>query len=131
MYFHTGGVHENVDGSTEPTFYCPEQNQLFYMQCDSSSEAVGLQINVSPLFSSPVTLNVLSDVNRVIQKGPVSIVILNITLNEDTNSAKFDVLVVLNLTSVDSEVVVTCYDGMAMETGTFMPLQGMITKYIV
>ena len=110
--------------SSESQYYCPQQSQMFYIQCESGL-AEDFTIDVYPVFNTPIVLSRLTEENNVIVKEGVSVVVGRIDLHSDGIRARFVTLILLNLTSVDMEFIVSCDDGMTSSTKTFSPLKGI------
>ena len=120
----------SIEDASGNASYCPQQNKLIHLQC-KSGQTSRFGINVSPLFDLPVTLNTLTDENRVIRRNAVSIVFRSIEKDQSEDTAVFDALIVLNTTSIDGEIVVTCDDGIRQKMITITPLTGIYMYILV
>ena len=115
---------------SEPQYYCPQQSQTYYIRCESSLTP-DFTINVYPIFNNPIVLSRLTEENNVIVKEGASIVVGRVDLHSDGIRARFVTLILLNLTSVDMEFIVSCDDGMTSSTKSFAPLKGTVLTIIM
>ena len=89
-------------------YYCKGAERYIYFRCES--DILQLEWNISPLFETPVTLNALHEEENVIRRGGVSIFVD--TIDDTSNESRIISYLWLNLGEMDSELNVTCINGM-------------------
>ena len=91
-------------------YYCKGAERYIYFRCESNINQ--LEWNVSPLFETTVPLNALNDEDNIIRHDGVTILVD--TIDVSSNESQIISYLWLNLGEMDSDLNVTCTNGVVL-----------------